>query len=108
MAEDGQADPQAAKVAMDGYKWVAARRNPKKYSERMQVSGPDEKPIETSEAITASDAVVPAVAEALKRTGGRDGFSEQVFVGSIRNGRLGPTGQGSRCSNGCKYTLPAN
>jgi hypothetical protein len=55
---------------MDGYKWVAARRNPKKYSERMQVSGPDEKPIETAPVISASDAVVAAVAEVLKRTGG--------------------------------------
>jgi hypothetical protein len=70
MAEEGQTDPQAAKVAMDGYKWVAARRNPKKYGERMQVSGPDEKPIETAPVISASDAVVAAVAEALKRTGG--------------------------------------
>jgi hypothetical protein len=67
MAEDGQTDPQAAKVAMDGYKWVAARRNPRKYSERMQVSGLDEKPIETAPVISASD----AVAEALKRTEGK-------------------------------------
>lgn len=68
-AHEGPIDPRAAKVAMDGYKWTAGRRNETKYSERPQVSGPDEKPIETSAAITASDAAVGAVAEAIRQTG---------------------------------------
>lgn len=38
---DGKLDPQAARVAIDALKWTAARRQPKKYGDRvdMNVSG---------------------------------------------------------------------
>lgn len=44
----GEYEPAAARVAMDAYKWTTARKQPKKYSEKLmqEVSGPDGGPVE--------------------------------------------------------------
>lgn len=36
-ALSGEYDPQAARVAMDGYKWTASKLKPKKYGERQHI-----------------------------------------------------------------------
>ena len=35
--EDGLIDPNAARVAIDAYKWSAGKRRPKRYGERLEV-----------------------------------------------------------------------
>jgi hypothetical protein len=35
----GEIDPQAARVAMDAQKWLTARENPKRYGEKLDVTG---------------------------------------------------------------------
>lgn len=36
-ALSGEYDPQAARVAMDGYKWTASKLKPKKYGDRQHI-----------------------------------------------------------------------
>lgn len=36
--EDGLLDPNAARVAIDAYKWSAGKRKPKKYGDKVEVS----------------------------------------------------------------------
>lgn len=45
--ERGEMPPDAARVAIDGYKWVAGRMTPKVYGDRIaaELSGPDGGPI---------------------------------------------------------------
>lgn len=40
----GLLDPQAARVAMDAYKWTASRRNARAYGEKVQIGGADDLP----------------------------------------------------------------
>lgn len=44
----GNYEPQAARVAIDAFKWTSSKLKPKKYGDKVQqeISGPDGKPIE--------------------------------------------------------------
>ena len=42
----GEYDPQAARVAIDALKWAAAKMQPKKYGEKLELSGDDKSPLQ--------------------------------------------------------------
>ena len=39
----GEIDPQAARVAIDAYKWSAGKKKPKKYGDKLDITSKDEK-----------------------------------------------------------------
>lgn len=41
----GELDPQAARVAIDALKWTAAKRQPKKYGDRVELAGDAKAPL---------------------------------------------------------------
>lgn len=42
---EGKIDPQAAKVAISTYQWIASKRAPKKYGDRLELAGDKDNPI---------------------------------------------------------------
>lgn len=42
----GDLDPQAARVASDLIKWIAGRKKPKKYSDKLVIAGDSESPLD--------------------------------------------------------------
>lgn len=42
---NGKYDPQAARVAIDAYKWTASKLKPKKYGDKLELSGDEEAPL---------------------------------------------------------------
>ena len=42
---NGQVDPQAARVAIDALKWSAGRKQPKKYGDKLELSGDKDRPL---------------------------------------------------------------
>lgn len=64
---DAEIDPAAARVIIDAEKWQAGKEKPKVYGDKTVIEG-GEKPIKTESSIVgASDALVAAVAEAIKK-----------------------------------------
>lgn len=52
----GQVDPQAARVAIDAYKWAAGKRKPKVYGEKLAIGGDaDAPPIKTTHQLDVSN-----------------------------------------------------
>lgn len=52
----GLVDPQAARVAIDAYKWAAGKRKPKVYGEKLAVGGSaDMEPIRTTSQLDVSN-----------------------------------------------------
>lgn len=52
----GKIDPQAARVAIDAYKWAAGKRKPKVYGEKMMVGGSaDMDPIQMTRQLDVSN-----------------------------------------------------
>ena len=52
----GKVDPQAARVAIDAYKWAAGKRKPKVYGEKMMVGGSaDMDPIQMTRQLDVSN-----------------------------------------------------
>jgi len=45
MAARGEIEPAAARAAIDGLKWSAGKRSPKKYGDKVALTGPDDGPI---------------------------------------------------------------
>lgn len=75
----GKVDPQAARVAIDAYKWAAGKRKPKVYGEKLAIGGDaDAPPIQTTSKLDISglsleelDALGAALQKAIK-TDGKD------------------------------------
>ena len=72
-AEMGLIPPDAARVAMDAYKWSAGKRNPKKYGDKIQqeVTGKDGGPIQyetlsTDELLAKAKAMLAQYPDLLK------------------------------------------
>lgn len=68
MAARGEIDPAAARAAMDGLKWSAGKRNPKKYGEKLALTGGDpetDNPIQVSDRERAK-ALAALIAQAKK------------------------------------------
>lgn len=42
----GEYDPQAARVAIDALKWAASKMQPKKYGDKLELSGDDKSPLQ--------------------------------------------------------------
>lgn len=42
----GEIDPQAARVAIDAYKWAAGKRKPKVYGDKVQLGGDADNPVQ--------------------------------------------------------------
>lgn len=72
----GDVDPQAARVAIDAYKWAAGKRKPKVYGEKYLVGGdPDAAPIKTTTQLDVSNLSLEqldALSAALQATLGKD------------------------------------
>lgn len=52
----GKADPQAARVAIDAWKWAAGKRKPKVYGDKLAIGGADDlPPVRTIDATRLSD-----------------------------------------------------
>ena len=72
----GQVDPQAARVAIDAYKWAAGKRKPKVYGEKLAIGGDaDAAPIRTTTQLDVSNLSLDqldALGEALKAALGKD------------------------------------
>lgn len=52
----GEIDPQAARVAIDAYKWAAGKRKPRVYGDRLAVGGAaDMEPIKTTTQLDVSN-----------------------------------------------------
>ncbi len=64
----GKYKPDAAKVALDAYKWTASKLQPKKYGELKQISGT----LNVRDASNLSDSELEAIA-----AGGSEGATEQ-------------------------------
>jgi hypothetical protein len=73
----GKVDPQAARVAIDAYKWAAGKRKPKVYGEKMMVGGSEDMaPIKTTTKLDIShlsldelDVLGAALQKAIKTDG---------------------------------------
>jgi hypothetical protein len=53
---EGEIDPQAARVAIDAYKWAAGKRKPRVYGDRLAVGGAaDMDPIKTTTQLDVSN-----------------------------------------------------
>jgi len=73
----GKVDPQAARVAIDAYKWAAGKRKPKVYGEKMMVGGSaDMDPIQMTRQLDVSnlsleelDVLGAALQKSLKQNG---------------------------------------
>lgn len=73
----GKIDPQAARVAIDAYKWAAGKRKPKVYGEKMMVGGSaDMDPIQMTRQLDVSnlsleelDVLGAALQKSLKQNG---------------------------------------
>lgn len=72
----GDVDPQAARVAIDAYKWAAGKRKPKVYGEKMMVGGSaDMDPIKTTTQLDVSNLTLEqldALGAALQASLGKD------------------------------------
>lgn len=72
----GEVDPQAARVAIDAYKWAAGKRKPKVYGEKMMVGGSaDMDPIKTTTQLDVSSLTLEqldALGAALQASLGKD------------------------------------
>ncbi len=53
---DGKLDPNAARVAIDAYKWAAGKRKPKVYGDKVAIGGAsDLPPIQTAKQLDVSN-----------------------------------------------------
>lgn len=72
----GEVDPNAARVAIDAYKWAAGKRKPKVYGEKMMVGGSaDMDPIKTTTQLDVSNLTLEqldALGAALQASLGKD------------------------------------
>ncbi len=72
----GKVDPQAARVAIDAYKWAAGKRKPRVYGEKLAVGGdPDAAPIRTTTQLDVSNLSLDeleALGAALQKSLGKD------------------------------------
>lgn len=72
----GEVDAQAARVAIDAYKWAAGKRKPKVYGEKMMVGGAaDMEPIKTTTQLDVSNLSLEqldALSAALQASLGKD------------------------------------
>lgn len=68
----GELDPQAARVAIDAYKWAAGKRKPKVYGDRVvqEHSGPGGGPIQTVSLTNVSDEELAKLESILNRVSG--------------------------------------
>lgn len=66
----GKADPQAARVAIDAWKWAAGKRKPKVYGDRVAIGGAEDMPAIKTETTVSDDVRAALDAIAGKIAGG--------------------------------------